>query len=93
LEKEAEFAVRHLDARARINGPIADDIPILTLTLPQAVRASGWSRSKLYELISSGDLPACKLGARTYIRLEDLKAFVASLPNATEVGAIRKTSR
>lgn len=56
-----------------MNKPIA-------LTVPQAVQASGLSRSGLYEAMRSGDLIARKAGRRTLIALADLEAYLASLP-------------
>lgn len=46
----------------------------------EAVRVSGISRSRLYELIASGDIPAKKLGGCTLILRESLLAYLASLP-------------
>lgn len=46
----------------------------------EAVRVSGISRSRLYELIASGDIPAKKLGGCTLILRESLMAYLASLP-------------
>ena len=40
----------------------------LSYTLKEAAAASGLGRTKLYELINSGELPLVKIGARTLIR-------------------------
>jgi excisionase family DNA binding protein len=55
------------------------DMPI-AVTIPDAVRLSGCSRSSLYEALKRGDLIARKAGRRTLISLTDLKAYLASLP-------------
>lgn len=46
----------------------------------EAARVSGISRSRLYELIASGEIPAKKLGSCTLILRESLVAYLASLP-------------
>ena len=51
----------------------------LTLTIDEAQEISGLGRTKLYELLKSGELPARKLGKRTLILHADLEAFLAGL--------------
>lgn len=55
------------------------DIPI-AVTIPDAVKASGMSRSSIYEALKRGDLSARKAGRRTLIAFSDLQAYLASLP-------------
>jgi len=55
------------------------DTPI-AITIPDAVRVSGMSRSALYEALKRGDLTARKAGRRTLISFADLEAYLASLP-------------
>lgn len=55
------------------------DIPI-TVTIPDAVKASGMSRSSIYEALKRGDLSARKAGRRTLICFADLQAYLANLP-------------
>ncbi|MWV26441.1 helix-turn-helix domain-containing protein [Aurantiacibacter rhizosphaerae] len=52
----------------------------IALTIPQAVQASGLSRSGLYEALRRGDLTARKAGRRTLIAFTDLENYLASLP-------------
>ncbi|MEZ5784728.1 MAG: helix-turn-helix domain-containing protein [Rhizobiaceae bacterium] len=52
----------------------------ITLTIPDAVKVSGISRSALYESLRRGDLTAKKAGRRTLIAVADLEAYLASLP-------------
>ena len=52
----------------------------ITLTIPEAVEATGISRSSLYEALRRGDLAAKKAGRRTLIPMADLQAYLASLP-------------
>lgn len=51
------------------------DTAKLLLTVNETVRVTGIGRSTLYTLISSGKLPAVKVGKRTFFRPDDLKAF------------------
>ena len=51
----------------------------IAVTIPDAVRLSGCSRSALYEAMKRG-LPARKAGRRTLIILADLEAYLTSLP-------------
>ena len=51
----------------------------LAVTIPEAVKLSGMSRSAIYEAMKLG-LPARKAGRRTLIGFRDLEAYLASLP-------------
>lgn len=55
--------------------PVA--IPI-SVKIPEAVRLSGISRSRLYELMKSGDVRFAKVGTSTVIIVESLRQFVLS---------------
>ena len=54
----------------------------LTVTIPDAVRLSGLSRSELYRQMSAGHVCARKSGSRTLIVWASLKAHVEALPEA-----------
>jgi excisionase family DNA binding protein len=54
-------------------------VPI-TMTIPEAVKATGISRTSIYEALKRGDLSARKAGRRTLILFADLQAYLASLP-------------
>lgn len=51
----------------------------IAVSIPEAVRATGLSRSRIYEALKSG-LPARKAGRRTLIMVADLETFMANLP-------------
>jgi excisionase family DNA binding protein len=55
----------------------------LALTIPEAVAASGFSRSSLYQEIGAGRLRAVKRGRRVAILSDDFKAWLKNLPEAT----------
>lgn len=52
----------------------------ITVTIPEAVKATGLSRSRLYEAMKDGTLTARKAGRRTLIAYTDLEAYLAGLP-------------
>lgn len=52
----------------------------IAVSIPDAVKASGLSRSALYEALKRGDLAAFKAGRRTLIRVADLERYLANLP-------------
>ncbi len=52
----------------------------LTVTIPEAVKATGMSRTSIYEALKRGDLTARKAGRRTLILFADLEAYLANLP-------------
>jgi hypothetical protein len=55
----------------------------LAVTILEAVRVSGLSRSEIYRRLSTGDIRAVKSGSRTLILMDSLLAHLASLPAAT----------
>jgi hypothetical protein len=55
----------------------------LALTIHEAVRVSGLSRSELYRRLADGKVRAVKSGARTLVLMDSLRAHLASLPPAS----------
>jgi excisionase family DNA binding protein len=51
-------------------------IPKLLLTVPEAGRALAISRSKIYDLLNSGDLPSVHIGRSRRVRVSDIEDFV-----------------
>lgn len=49
----------------------------LAVRIPDAVRMTGIGRSKIYELIASGDLETIKIGRCTLVTIDALKALLA----------------
>lgn len=58
----------------------------IAVTIPDAVKATGMSRTSIYEALKRGDLSARKAGRRTLISFTDLQAYMANLP-AYQAGA------
>ena len=62
------------------------DLPTLepiSVKIPQAVRLTGLSRSRIYELMKSGDIEFAKVGSSTLIMVESLRRFLHSRSSAT----------
>jgi excisionase family DNA binding protein len=55
-------------------------VPPVAFTTTEAARSLGIGKTKLFQLIGRGELPAIRLGGRTLIRRQDLEAFTAQLP-------------
>lgn len=55
----------------------------IAFTIPDAVRASGLARTRLYALIGNGEVDAVKAGRRTLVKADSLRAYLDSLPAAT----------
>jgi excisionase family DNA binding protein len=49
----------------------------LLLRPVEAAEAIGVSRSKIYELLASGDLPSVRIGASVRVPVEALRAWIA----------------
>jgi excisionase family DNA binding protein len=56
----------------------------LTVRISTAVRITGLSRSRIYELIQSGDIEAVKVGRATLIQYGSLKALTSAGGSANE---------
>jgi hypothetical protein len=54
----------------------------LTVTIAEAIRLSGLSRSEVYRRLSAGDIQARKSGNRTLIVWASLRAHIEALPMA-----------
>lgn len=52
----------------------------ISITIPEAVKLTGMSRTSIYEAMKRGDLVARKSGRRTLIGFSDLEAYLTSLP-------------
>ena len=48
----------------------------ITVRIPEAIRLTGIGRSKLYELIASGDIDVVKIGNCTLIPMASLRALI-----------------
>lgn len=52
----------------------------LSVTIPEAVKLSGMSRTAIYEALKNQSITARKAGRRTLIPFADLEAYLAGLP-------------
>lgn len=51
----------------------------LALSIKEATAATGIGRTKLYQLINSGEIKARKMGKKTIILKDDLESFLSNL--------------
>ena len=58
----------------------------LAITIVEAARRSGLSRSSIYQAIGRGELRLKKSGRRSLILTDDLKAWIDALPDAKPKG-------
>lgn len=57
-------------------GATALPIEPLTVRIPMAIQLTGIGRSKLYELIKSGDVETVKVGSATLVTMASLRRLV-----------------
>lgn len=55
----------------------------ISVKIPEAVRLTGISRSRIYELMNSGEIEFAKVGSSTLILVESLRRFVLSRSSGT----------
>lgn len=55
----------------------------LAYTIPDAVKASGLTRTRLYNLMGDNVIQAVKSGRRTLIKADSLRDYVNQLPPAS----------
>ncbi len=60
-----------------MNFPEKQQIPF-AVAPAEGARIAGLGRTKLYEAISSGELPSFKIGTRRLIRVSAIEAWLAS---------------
>lgn len=77
LESDRNFARARGSAQgaAMIERAWEQKIEPLTVRISTAVRITGLSRSRIYELIQTGDLETVKVGRATLVQYESLKAL------------------
>lgn len=75
---------RNVEASAQLGLPLEKPLPTIpkpqcepiTVRIPEAIRLTGIGRSKLYELIGSGDLEVVKIGNCTLIPVASIHALI-----------------
>ena len=72
LERDVEPHPRDL---AQVESAIT--LEPLTVRIPTAMKLTGIGRSKLYELIASGDIEIVKVGTATLVTMASLRRLVA----------------
>ena len=56
------------------------DAPKITYSVNEAIRATGYGRTRLYELMAAGKFDARKDGKKTVITAQSIREYVANLP-------------
>ena len=56
--------------------PVIAHMDPITVRIPEAIRLTGLSRSRLYELLRDGEIDYIKVGSSTLILVESLRAFI-----------------
>jgi excisionase family DNA binding protein len=77
---ESRGPTRHHDV-LEPDGENDHTIEPVAVSVENAARAIGLSRTTVWELVRGGELPAKRIGGRVLIRVTDLVAFVASQPD------------
>lgn len=78
-----EAARELIEASSGESIPDKSPAPPLLLDFPSAGERAGLSRTRIFELVKAGELPAVEVpGGGRMIRLADLEAFVAGLAEA-----------
>ena len=54
----------------------ADNLEPLVYSIKDAIRLSTFGRTRVYQLINSGDLKVTRIGRRTLVRAESLRALI-----------------
>jgi hypothetical protein len=66
----------------RINKLAREAFAIEGLSIGETAEVSGIGRTKIFEFIGTGALPARKVGKRTIVLRQDLMIFLEGLPRA-----------
>ena len=59
-----------------MSGPDSARPEPISVKVPEAVRMTGLSRSRIYELMRSGDITFAKVGSSTLIIVDSLRRFI-----------------
>ena len=59
----------------------------ISVRIPEAVRLTGLSRSRLYELMGSGEIEFVKVGSSTLILVDSLRTFINSKRGLSSPGS------
>ena len=65
----------------------------IAISIVEAAELSGIGRSSIYSAIKRGELRLKKSGRRSLILVDDLKTFIATLPDAKQQASISKEAQ
>ena len=84
---QVALAKKALDLHQQRVNPQLNADGVLSYSIKGLSLATGWSRSRIYELINAGELVALKDGKRTIITAESARRRIESLPTYTPKSA------
>jgi excisionase family DNA binding protein len=70
-----------------------DTLDRIAVSPAEACKLTSTGPTKLYEALAAGDLRAVKMGRKTLIMVEDLKAWIQRLPAFQSGAALEQTGR
>ena len=79
--------VPHLRNFSKHREQYMTDITPMALTVANAAKAIGISRTKFYSEVKAGNIRAYKSGWNTLIKVADLNAYLDGLPEAKSTGS------
>jgi hypothetical protein len=62
------------DSRMPEQLPLSDVLSVKPNDIP---RITGWSRSRVFELMASGELPSFRIGRSRFVPVDGLRAYIA----------------
>ena len=74
--KKAGPADMKIEARGKRPSAVHPVQEAITVRIPDAVRLTGMSRSRIYLLIAQGDIESVKVGRTRLIRIDSLKRYL-----------------
>lgn len=67
--------------KTRARNPVDTNVEPLSVDISGACRLTGLGRSKIYELLGSGELRSLKVGRRRIVTVAAIRAFLDRLEN------------
>jgi len=62
----------------------AHPVSVIAYTIRNAVAASGFSRTRIYQLIGQGEIETRKDGRKTLVLAESLHSYITGLPHCQQ---------
>jgi len=79
------------EAGSRSSRQASPPLDPISIRITEVVRATGLSRTKIYELIAEGDIEAAKVGRATLVFVASLRKFLSAHPRPRHGGDRRSS--